>query len=98
MKFNLASDPRSGGRARVASRKRRRRLQPTLLVLEDRRLLSTFTVNSTGDTGTGSGLVGDLRYCITKANSAGGNETITFDKKVFKTPQTISLDPILGQL
>src|SRR6516164_2476129 len=92
MKYNLASDPRRGGRATVEARKRRRwRLQPTLLALEDRRLLSTFTVNSTGDTGTGSGLVGDLRYCITQANSAGGDETIDFDSTVFGTPQTITL-------
>src|SRR6516225_4444722 len=99
MRSNLASDPRRGGRGTAAARKRRRwRLQPTVLALENRRLLSTFTVNSTGDTGSGSGLVGDLRYCITQANSAGGNETITFDKTVFKTPQTINLDPTLGQL
>jgi hypothetical protein len=65
--------------------------RPRLDLLEDRRLLSTFTVNSTGDAGTGSGLVGDLRYCITQANSAGGDETITFDSGVFATPQTIPL-------
>ena len=58
--------------------------------LEDRRLLSTFTVNSTGDSGTGSGLVGDLRYCINQANLAGA-ETIAFDSGVFGTPQTINL-------
>jgi hypothetical protein len=60
------------------------------LALEDRQLLSTWTVNSTGDSGTGSGLFGDLRYCINKA-STGGAQTITFDKTVFNTPQTISL-------
>jgi Planctomycete extracellular len=31
--------------------------------LEDRALLSTFTVNSLGDTGTGSGLSGGLAVC-----------------------------------
>ena len=99
MKFNLASDPRRGERGTVEARRRKRwRLRPTLLALEDRRLLSTFTVNSTGDSGTGSGLVGDLRYCITQANAAGGNETITFDSTVFKAPRTITLNPILGQL
>ncbi len=72
-------------------RRSRQRLRPNLMALEDRRLLSTFTVNSVGDVGTGSGLVGDLRYCITQANSAGGDETITFDNTVFKTPQTIKL-------
>ncbi len=93
MRTSLAWDQRRGGRATVEARKHRRRrwrLQPSLLALEDRRLLSTFTVNSTGDTGTGSGLVGDLRYCITQANAAGGPETITFDKTVFQTPQTIT--------
>jgi hypothetical protein len=66
-------------------------MRPTLMALEDRRLLSTYTVNSIGDSGSGRGLVGDLRYCITQANSAGGNETIRFDSTVFKTPQTIPL-------
>jgi hypothetical protein len=75
MRSNSAKDQRRGRRGTVEARKRRR-MQPTLLVLEDRRLLSTYTVNSTGDTGTGIGLIGDLRYCITQANSAGGNETI----------------------
>ena len=68
-----------------------RRRRPLLEALEDRRLLSTFTVNSTGDSGTGSGLVGDLRYCINQANLAGGAETIAFDSGVFGTPQTINL-------
>ena len=80
------------GRINASDRRRHmRRMRPNLMMLEDRKLLSTYTVNSTGDSGIGSGLVGDLRYCITHANSAGGNETITFDKTVFKTPQTITL-------
>src|SRR5215831_16207832 len=92
MRHEEARRQRIGGRGSVEARKRQRwRLQPTLLALEDRRLLSTFTVNSTGDTGAGSGLVGDLRYCITQANSAGGDETIDFDSTVFGTPQTITL-------
>jgi hypothetical protein len=32
-------------------------------------LLSVFTVTDLGDTGTGSDLEGDLRYCITQANA-----------------------------
>ena len=93
MSHNRASDRRRSGRSAVESRKRRRwRLQPTLLVLEDRRLLSTYTVNSTGDSGAGNGLIGDLRFCITQANAAGGDETIVFDSTVFKTPQTITLN------
>jgi hypothetical protein len=50
-----------------------------------------YVVNSAGDTGTGSGLTGDLRYCITQANSAGGTNTINFDNNLFATPQTITL-------
>jgi hypothetical protein len=41
----------------------------TLEVLEERSLLSTFTVTDLGDTGQGSGQEGDLRYCITQANT-----------------------------
>ena len=52
------------------SRPRHRRSRHGLMVepLEERALLSTFTVNDLGDTGAGSGLTGDLRYCITQAN------------------------------
>src|SRR5262245_38728005 len=46
--------------------------------LEHRILLSTFTVNNLGDTGTGSGTTGDLRFCITRANATTGDNTINF--------------------
>src|SRR5271166_4905391 len=72
-------------------RKAPHRFRPALEVLEGRLVPSTFTVNSTADLGTGSGLAGDLRYCINQANSAGGDETIVFDKTVFKTAQKITL-------
>src|SRR6516164_9896129 len=49
-----------------SSRSRRR---PVLEALEDRMLLSTFTVTDLGDAGVGSGLQGDLRYAINTANS-----------------------------
>jgi hypothetical protein len=56
---------------------------------------STYIVNSTGDTGDGNGLNGDLRYCITQANSAGGSNLIEFDSAVFSTAQTITLTSAL---
>ena len=46
--------------------------------LEDRTLLSTFTVNSLGDAGVGTGLSGDLRYVITQADQTAGDNTIEF--------------------
>ena len=46
--------------------------------LEDRILLSTFTVNSLGDAGVGTGLSGDLRYAITQADQTAGDNTIEF--------------------
>jgi hypothetical protein len=36
---------------------------------EDRTLPSTFTVTDLGDAGAGAGLQGDLRYCLTTANT-----------------------------
>ena len=60
------------------------------LALEERRLLSTFTVSSTADSGTGS-----LRTAIDQANAANGANTINFSA-LFDTPQTISLTS--GQL
>jgi hypothetical protein len=47
----------------------RLRRRPVLEVLERRVVLSTFTVNSLGDVGSGSGDSGDLQYCIDQANS-----------------------------
>ena len=58
--------------------------------------LTTFTVNSLGDAGIGSGDSGDLRYCINQANADDGANTIVFDPTVFSTPQTITLSG--GQL
>src|SRR5271157_2629890 len=64
---------------RCARRKNRRRnVRPLLLErLEDRTLLSTYTVNGLGDTGSGLGLAGDLRYCVNLANANPGS-TIQF--------------------
>ncbi|MCE9560458.1 MAG: right-handed parallel beta-helix repeat-containing protein, partial [Planctomycetes bacterium] len=66
--------------------------RPRLAVLEDRWCPANFTVNSTGDSSTGSGNAGSLRYCIGQANSTPGADTITFDATVFATRQTITLN------
>jgi hypothetical protein len=65
-------------------------MRPTLLALEDRRLLSTIVVNNPTDTPVAGQT--DLRQAIVQANTTGGAETIVFDKTVFKTPQTITLN------
>ena len=68
-------------------RRDRRRLRPIAMELEDRRLLSTFTVTSTADDGS----TGTLRWEISRANATQGANTINFDPTVFATPQTITL-------
>ena len=40
--------------------------------------LTTWSVNSLGDTGTGSGQSGDLRDVITQADKTTGDNTINF--------------------
>src|SRR5262249_47384886 len=65
----------SSRRSRLA-RPRRAVLEP----LEDRTLLTIYTVTALTDpssgTGSGSGTSGDLRYCITQANGHAGTDTI----------------------
>jgi hypothetical protein len=52
----------------------------------------TLTVNATTDMGTGSGLFGDLRYCLNKSNASSGlADSIVFDSAVFTTGTTITL-------
>src|SRR6516162_6995265 len=95
MSHNRASDQRRSRRSPVEARKRRR-MQPALMALEDRKPLSSIIVNNPTDTPVVGQI--DLRQAIVEANTTGGDQTITFDKKVFKTRQTITLDPTLGQL
>ena len=60
-----------------------------LEALEDRWVPSTIVVNNPTDTPVAGET--DLRQAIAQANTAGGDQTITFDKTVFKTAQTINL-------
>jgi hypothetical protein len=58
----------------------RHRLRPVLLALEDRRLLSTFTVNSTADSAPASDpATGTLRWAIEQADAAKSASTIDFN-------------------
>ena len=56
------------------------------MALEDRLLLSAYTVLNTNDSGTGS-----LRDAVNQANTDGGANTITFDPTSFATAKTITL-------
>src|SRR6516225_9003400 len=95
MSHKRASDEWRSWRSTVEARKRRR-MRPTLMALEDRKPLSSIIVNNPTDTPVMGRI--DLRQAIAQANTTGGEQTITFDKKVFETGQTITLDPALGQL
>ncbi len=61
-------DPGTDGRLRKTST----RALPGLEVLEDRMLLTTYTVNSNADTNTGTATTGTLRYVLTQLDSSGG--------------------------
>jgi hypothetical protein len=66
--------------------------RPTLEVLEDRCVPSTFIVNNTSDSFVHSKPAqGTLRWAVDQANSTSGANTIAFAKSVFATPQTITL-------
>jgi parallel beta-helix repeat protein len=75
---------------RRAVRKAPYRVRPALEALEDRCVPSTIVVNNPTDIPVAGEI--DLRQAIVQANTNGGNETITFDKTVFQTPQTITLN------
>ena len=63
---------RSHSLARGWGRRPGKAYQPAVEILEDRVVPSTFTVVDLGDAGSGSGLMGDLRYAINTANSNAG--------------------------
>jgi hypothetical protein len=68
-----------------------------LEVLEDRLAPAVFTVVNNGDTGAGTGLTGDLRYCINQANALAGPNTIQFAIAAGGV-QTINLASALPQI
>ena len=77
MSHNEARDQRRCGRGTVEGRQRQRwRMQPTLLALEDRRLLSTIVVNNPTDT-PDTGQI-DLRQAIVQANTSRGGRDDRF--------------------
>lgn len=55
--------------------------------LESRELLTSFVVNSLGDTSD----QGTLRWAIEQANSSAGADSISFDSTVFNTERSITL-------
>ncbi len=75
----------------------RNRLKPGLLVLEDRRLLSTFTVTSPLDTVTNNTpMTGTLRWAVGQADLATSPSTINFG--LGGGPQTITLSQLLDPI
>ncbi|HEV3310121.1 MAG TPA: right-handed parallel beta-helix repeat-containing protein, partial [Chloroflexota bacterium] len=79
-------------RARGTVVARTRRLRPSILALEGRTLLSTFTVTSTDDSApAGNPTTGTLRWAVEQADANDQSDTIGFSS-LFNTPQTIMLD------
>ena len=85
----LLSDDASFGRAR---KRGRRRFEAVLLLLEDRRLLSMFSVTNTADDGT----AGTLRWAVAEANAGTSPSPIVFE--LGTTPATITLTQGLLEL
>jgi hypothetical protein len=81
--------------SKCRGRRQRQHARPSLEFLEDRLAPAVYTVNALTDSGAGSGLAGDLRYCINQVNSNGGDNTITFN---LPSGSTITLDSALGTL
>jgi hypothetical protein len=69
---------------------KRRSFRPRVEALESRVLLSVCTVDRLTDLGEGSGMAGDLRYCITQAQDG--------DSIQFEVTGTINLTEVLPTL
>src|SRR5262245_11452455 len=63
------------------------RARLAVATLEGRTVPSTFSVTNT----LGDGSVGSLRWAVAQANARAGDDTISFDRTAFNTPQTINL-------
>ena len=72
-------------RSSVSKVNQSQRVRPTVMALEARTLLSTFTVNSTADDGSAG-----TRWVIGQANAGNGADTIGFSN-LFNTPHSITL-------
>ncbi|MGH7223253.1 MAG: hypothetical protein ACRELF_08495, partial [Gemmataceae bacterium] len=85
---SLASASRTGKK-----RPLRAPVHPRLEHLEDRITPSNvYVVDVAGDAGTGSGLTGDIRYCIDQADQvANSGSTITFDPSFLTSNRVITL-------
>ena len=81
MNCNETTEVRRGGCGTAEVRKRQRlRTQPTLLALEDRRLLATFTVTSAADSApAGSPAAHTLRWAVEQANAATSASSIEIE-------------------
>src|SRR5262249_19786930 len=74
----LAHRAGRGPAARPTRHHRRRLRRWTVQELEGRTLLSTCTLTSLRNAGTGSGTAGDLRYVLTQVDQTPGDNTIDF--------------------
>jgi len=76
-----------------ATRANLRRSKPAIIErLEERLVLTIYTVMNTADTGMGT-----FRQAITAASMNVDADEIRFDPGVFSTPQTISLNSATDQ-
>ena len=92
--FSSRWNPLSWFTRKPRPRPRRRAARLLMEILEDRCVPATYTVTGVGDAGTGAGLVGDLRYCISTADSDTTPAIIHFDSSL--GGQTVTLGSSLN--